>query len=171
MREVYWNKMYRYRYQFYYLSMLHEKSVIINQWIKMIIAIGSASAIAAWSQWTNLAFIWGFIIALAQVLSVINDMLPYQKRIARFATAINNLEFLFIEMESNWYKVDKGEWDSEKTNTFIYSLERKWEKVMKSDLKDDIISENQKIKEKAEKEATTYLNNIFGEAKENGTVA
>ena len=70
MQNTYWGKMTQFKYSIYYLEAHMLRSVRINRWIRIILAIASSASIAAWTQWQGLAFFLGIsYCAIASYLS------------------------------------------------------------------------------------------------------
>lgn len=95
MQLRYWNQMTQFKYELYYFSVCFERCVKLNRHIKIVIAIASSSAIAAWTQWTQLSFLWGLIIVIGQLIGVINEYLPYQQRIKELSEMQPELNALY----------------------------------------------------------------------------
>ena len=95
MQLRYWNQMTQFKYELYYFSVCFERCVKLNRHIKIVIAIASSSAIAAWTQWTQLSCLWGLIIVIGQLIGVINEYLPYQQRIKELSEMQPELNALY----------------------------------------------------------------------------
>ncbi len=153
--------MTQYKFSIYYLEeyMLH--CVKCNRTIKIILAITSAASIAAWTKWQNLDFIWGLIIALSQVLSVINDILPYKKRILEISNLQAELSTIYYDVEKNWLKVANGKLTEKEINTMCYKFVNKWNETNNKYFKNDSLPQKSKYIKEAEIKKDRYFENNF----------
>ena len=99
----YYSSMTQYNFALCYLRLYLGRSIKTNRIINICVTITSSAAIAAWAAWQDLAFIWGLIIVLSQVVFSINQFLPYQKRIEDISGLLSKWNGLYINIESDWY--------------------------------------------------------------------
>ena len=154
--------MTQYRFDVIYLQNYLGRNVKIDRTIRIFLAIASASSIAAWAQWQNLAFLWGLIIVISQVVSAVNEFLPYKRRIKEISNLLNELSIIYNDVERNWQKVANGSLTEDEINDLCYSYSGQWIKADNKYFKDDYLPQNKKCKEHAEDEKNAYFNSLFG---------
>lgn len=162
MQNTYWNKMTQYRFEVIYLQNYLGRNVKIDRYIRIALAVTSASSIAAWAQWQKLAFWWGLIIVVSQVISAINDYLPYKKRIKEISDLLNELSIIYNDVERSWQKVANGSLTDDEINELCYNYSGQWIKADNKYFNDDFLPHNEKCKKCAEDMKNAYFNSIFG---------
>ena len=162
LRQMYWKKMCRYKYQLYYLTYFYKQSIIVNRVIKIIIAVASCSAICIWATFQPLSFICGGIIAFSQLVSAIYEFLPYQKRISALSNMIDNLTLLYNEVEMKWRELESGNISDSEIQKLINSFDNRWDTIKNHGLTEDVLPHNEKFKKKAEEETDTYYRVLLG---------
>ena len=157
--------MFRFRYQIYYLYCCYRRVLWTNRIVKIVSAFLSSAAIAAWANWTNLAFLWGLIIVVSQVASAVYEFLPYKKRAEALVALINQYELLAIQVEKKWREIDMDESISDKEiNDLIAEYDTQWTMFGNKALGNDDLPQNEKFKDKATKKAKEYFAcNLAGE--------
>ena len=166
MKDVYWKKMFRFRYQIYYLYCCYRQVLWTNRIVKIVSAFLSSSAIAAWASYANLAFLWGLIIVVSQVASVVYEFLPYKKRAEALVALINQYELLAIQVEKTWWEINMDESISDKEiNNLIAKYETQWTMFGNKALGNDDLPQNGKFKTTSTKKAKEYFaTNLVGVA-------
>lgn len=81
MRRRYWSFFNRAKYSVFYYERYQEHCKFILRAIKIVLALVSCGSIAAWAIWTQFPAAWAFILACAQVASILQTNLPYSKDI------------------------------------------------------------------------------------------
>ena len=161
MIATYWNKMTQYKFSLCYLQLHFSRSVRINRIINISTTIAASAAIAAWAAWQNLAFFWGLVIVLSQVISSINQFLPYQKRIEEISGLLSQLSGLYICVESDWYNVANGKLTEEEINNLCYEYVRKWDSIDNKFFQSDTLPQKNKLIQTAEEKKNEYFINCF----------
>lgn len=162
MQERYWTQMTQFKYSLCYLAVHFARSVRRNRSIKIGVAIASASSIAAWAVWAECSFVWGFIIAAGQVVSAVNDILPYQKRIKELAELQPRLNAVYIEVERQWFSVANGSLSESEINNLCYKQMQAWDKIDQEYFREDMLPRIEECVILAEKEKNIYFKNRFG---------
>ena len=124
MQEKYWYYMVQVKASLFYLDIYAEESYKWDRRINAFCAIASSSSIAAWTIWEECSFIWGFIIAISQVLTAIKEYFPFAKRLKLLKPFIDDLKLLYLKMEYEWYKVAEGEFSENEINTLLYTYKK-----------------------------------------------
>jgi len=76
--------------------------------IEIVKAVASSGAIAGWAASRSYPFVWGSIIAGAQLLDALKDVFPFAKLHKQAAELTVALELLLIEAEDEWEKIHIG---------------------------------------------------------------
>lgn len=137
------------------------RCVHIDRWLKIICAVASSSSIAAWAAWQNLSFFWGLIIVASQVITAINDILPYRKRIDELSNLRSELMPIYNNMEKNWYDVANGLLTEEEINDLCYSYKVQWDQIDDKYFKGDTLPRVSRCVESAEREKELYYSTNF----------
>ncbi|KJU85539.1 hypothetical protein MBAV_002268 [Candidatus Magnetobacterium bavaricum] len=105
----YWAELTQLRVHIDYLDIYLEKTVERDKWIDIIAAVTSSSSIALWAIWQEWKFVWGFIIAVSQVITAIKDLLPYKRRVKMINGLMYDLEDILHDCEKRWFDISIGE--------------------------------------------------------------
>ena len=144
-----------------YYSRHYNSCILINRCITIILAVFSSGAMATWIVEEKIGFFCGLIIVLMQVLSVVNEFLPYKKRIQDLSEMITKLSSIYDDMESKWFTVASGEIENKEINELLYSYKKKWSNTTNKYLVVDSLPENEKIVSKANEDKEKYFYNMF----------
>lgn len=150
-----------FKYNILYLTLYFERCVKIKRIIKILTAVVSSAAIAAWAGWAQHAFIWGAIVVICQVIGTAAEVFPLQERISALSALLGQLSLLYVEIERHWYNVSNGELTEEEMNALIYDFEDKWTIVDNKYFSSDALRQNKKMKKKAQAESDKYFNTLF----------
>lgn len=145
----------------FYLDIYAEDSYKWDRRINMYGAIASSSSIAAWTIWQNWSFIWAAIIAISQVLTAIKQYLPFGRRLKYLQPFIEDMKLLYLKMERDWYTVAAGELSETEINGLLYSYKKECSGIESKYLKEEILVENVKYKNKADIKTEEYFKNNF----------
>ena len=162
MQKTYWIKMTQYKFSILYLQNYMGRNIKIDRLLKIMVAVMSAGSIAAWANWQNLSMLWGFIIALAQVISAINEFLPYKNRTKEISNLLGEFTYLYNEVEKNWKNVADGSMEEEDINNLCYDFSKKWLEIDNKYFQEDHLPQNSNCIKKAEIEKNEYFKNMFG---------
>ena len=145
MQEIYWKKLTQSKYALCYFDANFSRCVKIDRFIKIFCAVASSAAIAAWAAWQNLSFWWGLIIVISQVVTAVNEVLPYKKRIKELSDLISELTPIYNNMERSWHDVANGSLTEEEIN----------DSAAKEDNQTKSANENAENEDSATKESDT----------------
>lgn len=163
MQDIYWIKMYRYKYSIYYLREQLQMMISVNRSIKIVCAVASSASIAAWAKWNGAAFWWGLVIVISQVISAMVEILPFKERISELSNMLAILSNLYINIEKDWYRVASGELNSGEINELVYSYEEQWDRIDSKYFVKDVIPRKDKFRDIAEEQANEYFKSTFRE--------
>lgn len=161
MQEKYWYYMVQVKASLFYLDIYAEESYKWDRRINVFGAIASSSSIAAWTIWEECSYVWGFIIALSQVLIAIKEYFPFAKRLKLLKPFIDDLKSVYLKMEFEWYKVAGGEITESEINTLLYTYKKEVSDIEAKYLKDDVLIENNSYMSIANRKTDLYFKNNF----------
>ncbi|MBW1616582.1 MAG: hypothetical protein JRJ49_08645 [Deltaproteobacteria bacterium] len=161
-QDRYWRELYQLRAHVNYLELYMEQSEFIDKSVNMFLAVTSSSSICGWAIWNRLSFIWAFIIASAQLVSVVKQFLPYQIRLKAISRILREFEELLTYYEMKWFNVAEGNLTEEEINRLQYEIRSKKTKTLHKHLGVNTLPAKKKLFDKAEKTATIYINNFYG---------
>jgi hypothetical protein len=160
-QEKYWREMDQLKVHVLYLEYYLESTVHIDRAINMFLAIVSSGSIAGWVVWQQFSFVWAAIIALSQAINAIKPHLPYAKRLRSLQSVSNELESVFIAMESHWFKVSEGQLTSEQVHSLQMKYKEKIRQVSQKYLGSSILPQDTKLLSKAKLTAKVYFDNFY----------
>ena len=161
MQEIYWKKLTQSKYALCYFDANFSRCVKIDRFIKIFCAVASSAAIAAWAAWQNLSFWWGLIIVISQVVTAVNEVLPYKKRIKELSDLRSELTPIYNNMERSWHDVANGSLTEEEINELCYSYIEQWNQTDDIYFKSDVLPQIKKCMEIAEAEKELYYKTNF----------
>ncbi|KUO30543.1 hypothetical protein AVO52_18080 [Vibrio cholerae] len=160
-QERYWREMDQLKVHVLYLELYLEKTINIDRAMNMFLAIASSGSIAGWVIWQPLSFLWGAIIAVSHAINAIKPYLPYAKRLRALHSASNELESVFIAMESEWFNVAEGQLTSEQIHSLQMKYKEKIRQISQKHLSSSALPENEKLLVKAKSTAKNYFDNFY----------
>lgn len=168
----YWDKMSQFKFEILLYNEHLSRYISINRAIIIILAVFSSGAVASWAIWNDIGFVWALLIALSQVLSIINEFLPYKKRIEEIPQLTHKLTIIYNEMEKDWFMVESGELDNESINKLLYNYIEKWNIAQSDFFNTDTLPNSKLINNKAGKLKEEYFKCFFegGEEDEPETI-
>ena len=160
-QEKYWRELDQLKVHVFYLERYLEKTVKIDRFLNIFLALASSGSIASWVIWKEYSFIWGAVIALSQAINAVKGYLPYSKRLKALHGITNDLESLFLSMENNWFNVSEGKLTEEEIHRLHMQYKGKRRQIIQKYLGSSPLPENQVIMDKAVKNAKFYFNNFY----------
>ena len=145
----------------FYLDIYAENSYKWDRRINMYGAIASSSSIAAGAIWKEWSYVWAVIIAISQVLTAIKQYLPFGRRLKYLQPFIEDMKLLYLKMEYDWYKVAGGDLSESEINALLFSYKKEYSNIESKYLKEEILVENEKYKNKADDKTEEYFQNNF----------
>lgn len=160
-QQRFWKELDQLKVHVFYLELYLDKTENHDRIINMFLAIASSSSIAGWVIWQPFSFIWAAIIASSHVLNSIKQYLPYTKRLKALQSLSNELEALFIQMESDWYKVSEGELTEKEINSLQMKYKEKIRQATQKHLGTSSLPKNKKLLDESKTSAKAYLDNFY----------
>lgn len=153
----YWVELQSLKAHVYYLELYQIRSENIERGISIVLAIASAGSIGGWAIWKEYAFVWGVLIMLSQVISVVYKFLPFKARIKPLSAAGIELSVLADEAEKGWFDVAQGDLTEREINDKRFAIRKKKSAVMKSAFSGMVLPEKTSLMTKAEAQMRKYF--------------
>ena len=160
-QERYWRELDQLKVHVFYLESYLERTVSIDRYINMFLAIASSGSIAGWVIWKDISFVWAAVIAISQAINAVKPYLPYAKRLKSLQGTTNDLESLFLVMEDNWFKVSEGALTEEQIHELHMRCKEKRRQIIQKHLGAAPLPENSKLMEQAKFQTRTYFQNFY----------
>ncbi len=107
MRNRIWNNLANIKFKALYTCECSKKSGFWSRTASFLLAITSATGVAAWALWQQHTTTWAFIIGGAQLLQIAIPFIPFLKHETDFLTMSFEFERLYLEYEKLWYAVEE----------------------------------------------------------------
>ena len=160
---AFWSKMQQLRFDIFYYDEHFKSCIFISRIIKYSIVAATSLATGAWMNWNDIptvCIICGVIILLIQAFSAISELLPFEKRKLELRELSTELDPLYIEMESNWRKIQALEVPNEEIRDLIQNYALRQSDISKHYFKDDALPLKEKIRAKADVLTEEYFKNF-----------
>jgi hypothetical protein len=162
----YWNEMVQLKVHIFYLSYHCRSADQRDFWLNCVTAVASSGSIAGWAIWESYGFVWGFVIAISQVIMAVKHLLPYAARKAATNNACKDLERQFIKAESDWYNVAEGMLTEEEIHRKTMAIKKGKLDTANKHLSAMVLPRKENYVCGAAKDAEDYFNALY--FKENG---
>jgi len=156
-----WAELCNLRYKGYCLRFLVVKFQKWDRNINIFLAIASSGSIAAWAIWDQSPLVWGAIIAVSQVLTVIKPYFPYYKYVKEINKKTLKIEVLNIEFERLWYKLQNKKITEEEAVDMYYLYQKEIAEIFNFN-DDTLFKIDGNIKKKSNVKMKIYLKNNYG---------
>lgn len=160
---AFWSRMQQLRFDIFYYDEHFKSCILISRIIKYSIVAVTSLATGAWMNWNHIpviCIICGVIILLLQAFSAILEWLPFEKRKLELRELSTELDPLYIEMESNWRKIQALEVPNEEIRDLIQNYALRQADISKHYFKDDALPLKEKIRAKADDLTEEYFKNF-----------
>lgn len=161
MQEQYWKYMVQIKSSVFYLDIYAENTYKKERLINVICAIASSTSIAAWTIWTSLSYLWGFIIAISQVVTAVKEFFPYAKQLKMLKQFVEEMKRVYIDMEQEWFLVAEGELTVSEINRALFDYKKKVIELESKYLSENILLENQEYASEADRRCSEYFEKNF----------
>ncbi|ENH2499084.1 hypothetical protein ABVY78_004684 [Vibrio parahaemolyticus] len=153
----YWNLLKELKAQIAYLHGYVAKDEWTDKALSIFMAIASSASIATWALWKEHQMVWACIIALSQVITAIKPFLPYRKRLKAVSELNNQVQAIFLEAETIWYKVSEGLLTEEEIHEETVRLKGRILSAERASLNGIVLPRKNKLKAAAENAADEYF--------------
>lgn len=97
----FWNELVQLKVDICYLNLICRDADNFDFWVKMTLATTSCLSLGFWTQFSEYGFVWGLIIAISQVGSAIQHLLPYERRRNVILNADRDFTELFLDSQKH----------------------------------------------------------------------
>lgn len=160
MRKQIWATLCDTKFKGYCLTSLVDKFQRWDRNTNIFLAIASSGSIAAWAIWQVHPMIWGLIIAVSQVLTVLKPYFPYFKYVKELNSKSFSVELLNIDIEQLWYKVQNGKISEDDAIKVYFNFRKRATGIFNFE-DDTMFNVNKKIKKKANDRMKVFLKNNY----------
>lgn len=161
MQELYFDSLTQYKFELFYYEAYFRYAYVLDNAIKIFLAIVTAELIANWAIWEKLAILWAALIAISQVIQVINGYLPYARRVETLGPLHKSLEELYVEMEHDYIDTLITRVDPQTLNDERTKYQKKWDELENTALLKDAIPRKGFLLRKADLAKIQYFENIL----------
>jgi hypothetical protein len=155
-QDLYWNELVELKVAVSYIQRYRDH---LSRWVTFIgaiRAIASSVSIAAWAIWKQYAFLWGLIIAVAQVADALREVFPFTKAHKAASEHAVALNALFIDAQLEWEGVLTGSYADDQIMKRLHKL-RKLRHDADSHSFPQGLKSNKSLFAKAEEDAKRYV--------------
>jgi hypothetical protein len=124
-------------------------------------AIASSGSIAAWALWKEYAFVWGAIIAAAQVADALKDVFPFTKTHKAASAHTITLGAIFIDAQLEWESIFSGRYTDEQIMNRRHKLMKVQHDAERTSFSDGLATRDPLFAE-AQQEAKDYFTATYG---------
>ena len=124
MQERYWNAYQQAVADCFYFQIYSTKSTRKRSCILCFLSLVSCASVAAWGFWDTLPWLWSILVAISQVLNVLNRFFFYAKQEKIAPDILSAFREIEIEMEHDLYNVLNG-MDDSLINDKLYEINKK----------------------------------------------
>jgi len=160
MKDRIWALLCNTKFKGYCLSILVDKFQRWDRNINIFLAAASSGSIAAWAIWKIYPFVWGLIIAISQIMTVLKPYFPYFKYVKQLNSKCFNVELLNIDIERLWYKIQNGKISEDEAEEIYFDIRKRVTEI--ENFEDDtIFNVSEKTEQKANKRMQVFLRNNY----------
>ena len=157
---AFWSKLQQFRFDLYYYDEHFKRCIIVSRAIKYSIIATTTLATGAWMSWnsiTGICAVCAIVILLLQAVSAVSELLPFEKRKLELRELSAELESLYIDMETDWRKVQALEVANEDIRALMQSYALKQADISKHYFKDDALPQKEKLWKNADNLTEEYF--------------
>ena len=154
--QQYWQMYYDLKTNEYYYQLYAVHAGRQRDALSIICALGSAACVLSWYQSGVLPILWASLIVLAQVVSVAQPYLPFDKRLTSANYIHSDLSHLILEIEKTWYSFSEETPDHEVLET-IAAYQEEYQRIEERFADANTFPPNQRLLEQAK----TFTKNFF----------
>jgi hypothetical protein len=124
-------------------------------------AIASSGSIAAWALWREYAFVWGAIIAAAQVADALKDVFPFTKTHEAASAHTITLGGIFIDAQLEWENIFSGRYTDDQIMNRRHKLMKVQHDAERTSFPDGLATRDPLFAQ-AEQDARDYFTATYG---------
>ncbi len=161
-QQRFWSELVQLKAQACYLNAYHIDSERKSTAVKVFLAVASSSSIGAWVIWRELGFLWGAIVAGAQVLNAVRPYLPWEKRARAVYAFGRDLADTLLMAEKQWHSVAEGVRTEADIHDMTMELKRRRNEAEMRHLEGRPLPFSPKHEREASERATKYFATHYG---------
>jgi hypothetical protein len=160
MRDKVWSLLSDCKFKSFYMGFMifkfQKRDLIIN----IFLAVAASGSIAAWAIWNVYPMLWGAIIATSQIVTTIKPYFPYYKYVKELNEKLVRINYLNIELEKLWYKMQEEKITLDDASEQYFILQKELTDILNfSD--DSVYDVNNNAKKKAETEMKIFYKSQY----------
>ena len=156
----FWSKLQQFKFDIIYYNVHFNACVRITRTIKYVIVGLTALATGAWMSWNDISVVsitCAIVILILQGVSAISEWFPFEKRKNELRELTAELEPLYLEMESDWRKINCYEVNDDYVLEALNIYAQKQADIKRHYFKDDALPESEKYHAKADDLTEEYF--------------
>ena len=160
-QQLYWNEMINLKAEASYIRLYRD---VQGRWVTglgVLKAIASSAGIAAWVVWREYAFVWGAIIAAAQIADALKDVFPFAKKHKAASAHSMALDNLFNDAQLEWENIFSGRYKHGEIMTRLHKLRKLRLDVLQRNFPEWLATRNVLVLE-AKRTAEEYCKTTYG---------
>lgn len=162
-QEAFWLKLQQFRFDLFYYNNHYKNCLTIQRWIKYAVAGLTSASTLVWMQWSAspiVTTVCSVSILVLQVFNAISDLFPFNNRKDELRSLTDDLDPLYIEMESTWRRIVEGELTTSEIYQNIDDFAQKRLQIERNYLKNDSLPERKRIIRDAEDQTRDFFENF-----------
>ena len=163
VQETFWKNLQQFKFDLCYYCCHYQRCITVTRLIKYVVAGLTTASTLVWmecAEISSVTTICSFVIIALQVFNAVSDLFPFTNRKDELRDLANDLDPLYIEMESTWRKIANGEYTVSEISQMIDEYASKQLQIQKNYLKNDFLKDHKRIVAKAEKQTQEYFENF-----------
>lgn len=160
MKDQIWATLCDTKFKGYCLTSLVDKFQRWDRNINIFLAVASSGSIAAWAIWQVYPMVWGLVIAVSQVLTVLKPYFPYFKYVKELNSKSFSIDQLNIDTERLWYKIQHNKISDDDAVENYFDIRKRATEILNFG-DDTIFNVNDKIEKKANERMKVFLKNNY----------
>ena len=157
---AFWSKLQQLRFDLFYYDEYFKECVVVSRYIKYGIIVATTLATGAWMNWHDIKGVCVFCaiaIWLLQGISALSEWLLFENRKLELRELSIELEQLYINMETDWRRIQALEVSNEEIRSLIQTYALRQVDISKHYFKDDALPINDRIWAKADDLTESYF--------------
>lgn len=158
--KAFWNKLQQSQYDLVYYGEHFNRCTRISRTIKYVIIGATTLATSVWMSWNDLpvvSIVCAIVILIFQVVSAVSEWFPYEKRKSELRELSKELEMVYINMESDWRKIQRLQMTNKEITELMDKYAKKQADIKYHYFKDDALPERESIRKKADEKTEEYF--------------
>lgn len=162
MRNNYFELLSQVKFDIEYYKLFYQKYTNIERGIGIVFAAVSTGSLAGFFACETGKSVYAVILVVIQVANAVKPYLPFANRAKELDRLLIKMEYLFAEIENGWSDIEKDKLDEQQMQSMINTFKKRRTELQMEYLPDDILPTDEKITQKADKNANEYLKINYG---------